>query len=141
MLKTEIAGVELHCCVYNASGPRTGSIEALGKIGASSAGAILSKSATLVKQDGNPLPRFVNKVEIGGYCQGSINSEGLPNAGIDYCTSKLDRFILEVLAKIIICHHLIVLYFHKRTQILVRMPPSLFRSTGSLILYRYLDSA
>jgi len=49
-------------------------------------GAILSKSSTLRKQDGNSLPRFINKIDIGrNYCQGSINSEGLPNAGIDYC--------------------------------------------------------
>jgi len=47
----------------------------------------VSKSATLLKQDGNPLPRFVNKVELGEYCQGSINSEGLPNSGIDYYIS------------------------------------------------------
>jgi dihydroorotate dehydrogenase (fumarate) len=85
MLKTTVAGIELECCVYNASGPRTGSIEALVKIAESKAGAVLAKSATLLKQDGNPLPRFVNKVELGDYCQGSINSEGLPNAGVDYC--------------------------------------------------------
>lgn len=85
MLNTTVAGVFLQSCIYNASGPRTGSIEALGKIAESQAGAILSKSATLQKQDGNPLPRFVNKVKLGDHCMGSLNSEGLPNAGIDYC--------------------------------------------------------
>lgn len=85
-LSTTVAGIPLDCCIYNASGPRTGSIEALEKIGESKSGAVLSKSATKLKQDGNPLPRFVNKVTLGdGYCEGSINSEGLPNAGIDYC--------------------------------------------------------
>jgi dihydroorotate dehydrogenase len=83
---TIISGIPLDCCVYNASGPRTGSVEALLKIGESKSGAVLSKSATLIKQDGNPLPRFVNKVALGDkYCEGSINSEGLPNFGIDYC--------------------------------------------------------
>ncbi len=86
MLSTTIAGIHLDCAIFNASGPRTGSAEALEKIRQSQAGAVLAKSATLLKQDGNPLPRFVNKVDLGpNYCQGSINAEGLPNAGIDYC--------------------------------------------------------
>ena len=72
MLKTTIGGsIELDCCVFNASGPRTGSIEALKKIAESRAGAILSKSSTLVKQDGNELPRFVNRIDLGESCQGS----------------------------------------------------------------------
>ena len=71
MLKTTIGGViELECCVFNASGPRTGSIEALVKIAESRAGAILSKSSTLVKQNGNDLPRFVNRIDLGEGCQG-----------------------------------------------------------------------
>lgn len=86
MLKTTLAGIPLECVVYNASGPRTGSAEALAKIASSKAGAVLSKSSTLLKQNGNQLPRFINKVALGNeYCAGSINSEGLPNAGIDYC--------------------------------------------------------
>lgn len=86
MLKTSVGGIPFDCCIYNASGPRTGSVEALAKIGKSKAGAILSKSATLEKQDGNPLPRFINKLNLGNdYCEGSLNSEGLPNYGIDYC--------------------------------------------------------
>ena len=85
MLRTSFGGQEVACCVYNASGPRTNSIEALAKIGESAAGVILAKSATLKAQDGNPLPRFVNKIPLGDdACQGSVNSEGLPNHGIDY---------------------------------------------------------
>lgn len=88
MLGTKVAGISFECAIYNASGPRTGSVEALSKIAQSKAGATLSKSATLKKQDGNPLPRFINKVKMGDdYCAGSINSEGLPNAGIDYYIS------------------------------------------------------
>ena len=86
MLKTSVANLPLDCCIYNASGPRTGTVEALEKVGTSKSGLILSKSATLVAQDGNPLPRFINKIELGpGICDGSMNSEGLPNGGIDYC--------------------------------------------------------
>lgn len=86
MLSTTVAGIKLPCCIYNASGPKTQSIEALEKIGQSQAGAILSKSVTLEKQTGNPLPRFVQKIDLGpNMCEGSINSEGLPNEGIDYC--------------------------------------------------------
>jgi dihydroorotate dehydrogenase (fumarate) len=93
MLRTSVGGIPFDCCIYNASGPRTGSIEALVKIGKSRSGAILSKSATLEKQDGNPLPRSINKLNLGKeYCEGSLNSEGLPNYGINYCKniSKLD---------------------------------------------------
>ena len=87
-LASNIAGINVECCIYNASGPRTGSIEALSKIGSSRSGVILSKSATLVQQNGNDLPRFVNKIDLGkGTCQGSMNSEGLPNLGIDYYIS------------------------------------------------------
>lgn len=85
MLRAEIGGVKLKCCIYNASGPRTGTIEALEKIGKSEAGAILTKSATLFKREGNPLPRFINKIKLNTYSDGAVNSEGLPNAGIDYC--------------------------------------------------------
>lgn len=83
-LETKMGGIELDCCVYNASGPRSGTAEALSNIGNSRAGAVLSKSATLVAQTGNPFPRY-KEVSLGPVaCAGSINSEGLPNKGIDY---------------------------------------------------------
>ena len=89
ILQSSIGGIPIDCCIYNASGPRTGSIEALAKIAASKAGAVLSKSSTLVKQAGNDMPRFVNKIDLGeGHCLGSMNSEGLPNSGIDYYVSE-----------------------------------------------------
>ena len=47
MLATSLGPIKLDCCIYNASGPRTGAVEALTKIGASRSGAVLSKSATL----------------------------------------------------------------------------------------------
>lgn len=99
-LATTIGGLQLDCCLYNASGPRTGSIDALMKIGQSQAGAILAKSATLVKQDGNPMPRFVNKIDLGvDNCLGSMNSEGLPNYGIHYYLSEEAEEKLTVYGK------------------------------------------
>jgi dihydroorotate dehydrogenase (fumarate) len=85
--------------VYNASGPRTGSVDALQKVGNSKSGAILSKSATLVAQDGNDLPRFLNKIDLGPVCEGSVNSEGLPNYGIDYYLSAEAISSLTVFGK------------------------------------------
>jgi len=74
VLSTRVAGVKLNTCVYNASGPRTGTAPALKKIAESESGAVLSKSATLVPQPkGNPLPRTWQGDTA------SLNSEGLPN--------------------------------------------------------------
>jgi len=89
MLSTTVGGLSLPTCVYNASGPRTGSSEALSRISATRAGAVLSKSATLEAQKGNPLPRYVNGIDLGSeMCQGSMNSEGLPNKGFAYYNSE-----------------------------------------------------
>ena len=87
-LATTVGGCALECCIYNASGPKSGHVSDLVNVGKSRAGAVLSKSATLVKQSGNPLPRL-KKVPLGSeLCEGSINSEGLPNAGCDYYISE-----------------------------------------------------
>lgn len=77
-LATTVAGIPLPSCVYNASGPRTGSSAAMSKIAASAAGGVLAKSATVESQTGNPQPRTWQSV-----CA-SLNSEGLPNSGIEY---------------------------------------------------------
>ncbi|KAL7574453.1 hypothetical protein ACA910_015824 [Epithemia clementina (nom. ined.)] len=80
-LSTVVAGVFFSSCLYNASGPRSGTVEALKKVAASAnTGAVLSKSATLTSQTGNPLPR-IHHDDVTGT---SFNSEGLPNQGIDY---------------------------------------------------------
>lgn len=78
-LSTTLAGLSLESCIFNASGPRSGTDSALSKVATSRAGAILAKSATIEEQTGNPLPRTWQ-------CDGvaSMNSEGLPNKGIDY---------------------------------------------------------
>eukprot|EP00949_MAST-11_sp_MAST-11-sp1_P004028 g4028.t1 len=89
MLETQVGGIKLQNCIYNASGPRSGTLEALQKIASSGAGAVLSKSATLKSQKGNPLPRVVRDVDLGPeICAGSMNSEGLPNKGIEFYVSN-----------------------------------------------------
>ncbi len=77
-LATIIADTDLPCCIYNASGPRCSTEEELHAIGESVAGAILSKSATLQKREGNEKPRYADTP------WGSINSMGLPNEGYEY---------------------------------------------------------
>mmetsp|Transcript_9841 Transcript_9841/g.19390 ORF Transcript_9841/g.19390 Transcript_9841/m.19390 type:complete len:385 (-) Transcript_9841:150-1304(-) len=79
-LSATLAGLHLPTCVYNASGPRTGSSAAMAKIASSEAGGVLAKSATIASQTGNDQPRTWH--EESGYA--SMNSEGLPNNGIDY---------------------------------------------------------
>lgn len=84
-LTTSVGGVPLTSCVYNASGPRSGTSAALSKIAQhSESGAVLSKSATLLPQKGNPQPRTYHAPDGTA----SFNSEGLPNSGIDYYLSE-----------------------------------------------------
>uniref|UniRef100_A0A7S3P8T8 Dihydroorotate dehydrogenase catalytic domain-containing protein n=1 Tax=Amphora coffeiformis TaxID=265554 RepID=A0A7S3P8T8_9STRA len=82
-LSTTVAGLHLSTCLYNASGPRSGNSTVLHKVAASAGtGAVLSKSATLAAQAGNPQPRTHHAADATGGA--SFNSEGLPNNGIDY---------------------------------------------------------
>ncbi len=76
--KTKIAGFEFETCVTNAAGVMCYDKEDLDKVLNSMAGTIVTKTATLNKRDGNPLPRYKDTN------LGSINSMGLPNLGIDY---------------------------------------------------------
>ncbi|CAG0890101.1 unnamed protein product [Cyprideis torosa] len=77
-LSTTIANTELSSCLYNASGPLCSDEKQLHALGESTAGAILSKSATLKAQSGNEEPRYVETP------WGSINSMGLPNLGYEF---------------------------------------------------------
>lgn len=72
---TQIAGVPLRSCIWNASGPLCTTLEELHALGASHAGAIETKSCTLLPRDGNSKPRYID------LSFGSINSMGLPNCG------------------------------------------------------------
>lgn len=74
-ISTNIAGVKLNGCVFNASGIRCETLSDLENLGRSESAAILTKSCTLEARKGNPAPRYAN-LEYG-----SINSMGLPNPG------------------------------------------------------------
>lgn len=75
LLSTNIAGVELPCCVMNASGPNDQTFDELHIIAQSDSGAIVTKSCTIEPREGNPEPRY-KAAPLG-----SINSMGLPNHG------------------------------------------------------------
>ena len=80
-VSTNISGIELKSCLYNASGPLCTTVEHLNDLGLSHSAAILSKSSTLKEHKGNPSPRYFEN-ELG-----SINSMGLPNKGYLYYDS------------------------------------------------------
>jgi len=84
-LSTTLArgSISLTSAIYNASGPRTGSSAAMSKIAKSESGGVLAKSATVDSQKGNAMPRTWHEDDGAA----SMNSEGLPNAGIDYYIS------------------------------------------------------
>lgn len=74
-LSTTISGVRLPSCLMNASGALCVTPEQLHALGASRAGAVVTKSMTVEPRQGNPEPRYY------GFPSGSINSMGLPNLG------------------------------------------------------------
>ena len=78
MLNTTFANAKFANPFMNASGVHCMTIQDLEELKASQAGAYITKSSTLEKREGNPLPRYVD-LELG-----SINSMGLPNLGFDY---------------------------------------------------------
>ena len=84
-LSTSIAGITLDSCIYNASGPLCTNSDELNAIGASTSGAILSKSATREKRKGNEGPRYVDTL------WGSINSMGLPNEGYQFYSDYAEK--------------------------------------------------
>lgn len=85
MLATSVGNIDLETCLYNASGPRTGSVENLTKLNSVRSGAILTKSATLEKHDADGQARCVKDIDLGDEsCPGGVNTEGVKNNGIDY---------------------------------------------------------
>jgi len=83
---TAICGVDLDFCVWNASGPLCSTSRQLEALERSDASVVQSKSATYSERLGNPMPRYA-ETELA-----SINSEGLPNKGINYyvnCASEI----------------------------------------------------
>ncbi|MBI2664537.1 dihydroorotate oxidase [Candidatus Woesearchaeota archaeon] len=74
-IATEICGISMETCVFNAAGPADVTLEELEVIGKSKSSAITMKSCTLEAREGNPEPRYRD------LAFGSINSMGLPNLG------------------------------------------------------------
>ena len=96
-LSATIAGVRLDPCLMNAAGPGCTTLAELEGLGASQAGAIVTKSMTREARTGNPEPRY-HDVPLG-----SINSMGLPNLGVEeYCRllPRLREFGKPVIASV-----------------------------------------
>lgn len=97
-LSTNISGVKLETCVFNASGPLDETLEQLEVIGKSASSAIMMKSCTREPREGNPKPRYAD-LEYG-----SINSMGLPNLGYEKYVAFLNilkkKFKKPVIASI-----------------------------------------
>jgi len=72
--------------LYNASGVMCRSEEELDAVRRSAAGAVITKSCTLLPREGNPEPRYASTP------LGSINSMGLPNAGFRYYLDYARRY-------------------------------------------------
>lgn len=77
-LSTHWAGISLPSCIANASGAWCCTAQELGDLIQSASGAVVTKSATLYPRKGNLEPRYFQ------WAQGSINSMGLPNLGLDF---------------------------------------------------------
>lgn len=77
-LSTHFAQHQFTNCIMNASGPKCTELHELENLLQSVAGAVVTKSATSQRREGNPSPRYVD-LELG-----SINSMGLPNNGLDF---------------------------------------------------------
>lgn len=84
-IKSQIAGRSFESCLMNAAGVHCQTRQELEEVLASFAGSFVTKTATLNPREGNSEPRFV------GDLNGSINSMGLPNLGIDYYLDYLEE--------------------------------------------------
>ena len=76
--EVHIAGVPLGHAVYNAAGPLDVTAEELAVLGASGSSAIMMKSCTYEKRDGNPRPRWAHVPPFG------LQAMGLPNLGYSF---------------------------------------------------------
>lgn len=79
ILSTMVAGMYMKTPLMNASGCWSSSYDQLDEIGASSAGAIVSKSCTLKPREGNSNKFIYIEKDFG-----SVNYLGNPNRGYDY---------------------------------------------------------
>lgn len=84
-LTTKFLNREFTSPLMNAAGVFCETSDQMNLIKNSSAGAVISKTATMEAREGNPTPRMA-KIPLG-----SINSMGLPNLGIDYYLDYMDQ--------------------------------------------------
>lgn len=77
-VSTDLCGIQLKGCLYNASGALCTEDYELLNLYQSESAAVLTKSCTLRARKGNPEPRYHGR---DGF---SINSMGIPNWGCDY---------------------------------------------------------
>ncbi len=84
-LSTCIGNIYLPSPLYNASGVWCTDYTQLDIVLNNIAtGAVVTKSCTLKPREGNPNPRYFDKINKLDALSASINSMGLPNKGIDY---------------------------------------------------------
>lgn len=96
-LQTSIKTLTFSCPFFNASGVWCTSEKELKEIGESESGAIITKSMTIKKRQGNEEPRLY----FDNYL--SVNSMGLPNRGYRYycqIASNLKKFKKPLIASI-----------------------------------------
>jgi len=95
-INTNIGGINLKSCIFNASGAKDETLPQLELIAKSNSAAITMKSCTLEPRIGNPEPRYSDLPNSS-----SINSMGLPNLGYkEYI--KYAKILKEKFKKIII---------------------------------------
>lgn len=96
-LTTKIGRLFFSFPVFNASGVWCTTKQELEAVGKSEAGAIVFKSMTIKKREGNPKPRLFYGKDF------SVNSMGLPNLGYNYyinLVSHLKKFNKPLIASI-----------------------------------------
>lgn len=84
-LSSHISNTKFSTCILNASGPICSMEEELIAIDDSSAGGVVTKTATFEKREGNEKPRYHD------HMLGSINSMGLPNQGHQYYIKSSEK--------------------------------------------------
>lgn len=84
-LATQIGGIPLSGCLYNASGARCSTAQDLLALAQSGAALVLTKSSTQDYREGNPAPRYFETP------MGSINSMGLPNLGCQFYAQQAQK--------------------------------------------------
>lgn len=84
-ISANINGIKLPLCIMNASGVLCSTDQELSNLLNSYSGGVVTKSCTYKPRKGNDLPRYFE------WNVGSINSMGLPNLGINFYLSFLEK--------------------------------------------------